>query len=247
MLEQNLENNHETAVLIDAWVSFCFRGFSSFGKVMSDQCWRSCCTWSDGKTNNNNRKIPAINTTITNQTPTPDISAPPTTPSKPRSGHRQPNYPTPTSTPTLPTNSITTRHRHQHQHNTNATITINTLEGQNHPHHHHYPYHHHHHKRQYQHKKKLTILHSPCPPDLHRWPPRRKRVYLPVERRRPPPRIGHCRPGGGGSPTCCNIVINTTVSEDGFSVRKEIKNGKRKESGGLSIVAHLDYYYYGGP
>ena len=27
--------------------------FSSFGKVMGDQCWRSCCTLSGGKRNNN--------------------------------------------------------------------------------------------------------------------------------------------------------------------------------------------------
>ena len=30
-------------------------GFSSFGKVMSDPCWRPCCTLSDGKRNNKNR------------------------------------------------------------------------------------------------------------------------------------------------------------------------------------------------
>ena len=34
-----------------------FPRFSSFGKVMSDQCWRQCCTLSDGKRNNNNKGI----------------------------------------------------------------------------------------------------------------------------------------------------------------------------------------------
>ena len=32
-----------------------FPRFSSLSKVMSDQCWRSCCTFSDGKENNNNQ------------------------------------------------------------------------------------------------------------------------------------------------------------------------------------------------
>ena len=41
-----------------------FSRFSSLRKVMSDQCWRSCCTLSDGKGNNNNNIKREIDTSL---------------------------------------------------------------------------------------------------------------------------------------------------------------------------------------